>query len=261
MKTPSKTIQPSDTPTPIRIWVWCQIGIHVICGVCTLSFLFPFLSRRDKDRKIQEWSKYLLKIFHIELVVQGAGLLHHAPHLIASNHISWIDIHVINAFQPIRFVAKSEVAGWPIFGWMAKQLGTVFIRRDNARNARQVVSQMADALKTESICIFPEGTSTDGTTVLPFKPNLFESAILAQRPVFPVAIQYLSKVTGERSESTAFIGDMGLLESMSNMMKNRSLVAKITIMEPYLSDSQNPLDRKLLANGCQEAIAKALHTA
>ncbi|WP_370625446.1 lysophospholipid acyltransferase family protein [Polynucleobacter sp. CS-Odin-A6] len=231
------------------------------CGICTLSFLFPFLSRRNKDRKIQEWSKRILKIFNIELVVQGAGLLHHTPHLIASNHVSWLDIHVINAFQPIRFVAKSEVAGWPIFGWMAKQLGTVFIRRDSARHARQVVGQMAEVLKTESICIFPEGTSTAGVTVLPFKPNLFESAILAQVPVFPLAIQYLSKVTGERSESPAFIGDMGLLESMSNIIKNRSLMVKITILNPYLSDAQSTPDRKNLANDCQDAIAKSLKAA
>jgi 1-acyl-sn-glycerol-3-phosphate acyltransferase len=261
MKTPSTTIQFNETPTLLRFWIWCQIGVHVICGVSTLSCLFPFLSRKEKDRKIQEWSMHLLKIFNIELVVQGADLLHDAPHLIASNHISWIDIHVLNAFQPIRFVAKSEVEGWPIFGWMAKQLGTVFIRRDNARDARQVVSQMAEVLKTESICIFPEGTSSAGATVLPFKPNLFESAILAQKPVFPVAIQYFSKVTGKRSEAPAFIGDMGLLGSMSNIIKNRSLVAKITIMEPYLDDSQSPLDRKLLANSCQEAIAKTLYTA
>ena len=261
MKTPSTTNQFIETPTLLRFWIWCQIGIHVICGVCALFFLFPFLSHKNKYRKIQEWSTHLLKIFNIELVVQGTGLLHDTPHLIASNHISWIDIHVINAFQPIRFVAKSEVEGWPIFGWMAKQLGTVFIRRDNARNARQVVSQMAEVLQTESICIFPEGTSSVGDTVLPFKPNLFESVIIAQRPVFAVAIQYLSKVTGQRSESPAFIGDMGLLESMSNMIKNRSLVAKITIMEPYLDDPQSPLDRKVLAHGCQEAIAKTLYTA
>jgi len=258
MKNLSQIHLSSETSKLLSIWVWMQIGFHVICGVCTLSFIFPFLGRRSKDRKIQEWSSHLLKIFHIELLVQGTGLLNHAPHLIASNHISWLDIHVINAFQPIRFVAKSEVAGWPIFGWMAKQLGTVFIRRDSARHARQVVSQMAGVLKTESICIFPEGTSTIGEHVLPFKPNLFESAILAETPVFPLAIQYLSKVTGERSESPAFIGDMGLLESMSNVIKNRSLVAKITILEPYLSNPQNGPDRKNVANYCQDSIAKSL---
>lgn len=258
MKISSPDLKSSETPMLTRIWVWLQIGFHMIGGVCTLSFIFPFQSRRDKDRKIQEWSARLLKILNIELVVQGANLPQQAPYLIASNHISWLDIHVINAFQPIRFVAKAEVEGWPVFGWMAKQLGTVFIRRDNARHAREVVGQMAEALKTGPICIFPEGTSTAGATVLPFKPNLFESAILAQKPVFPLAIQYLSKVTGERSESPAFIGEMGLLESMSNTIKNRCLIAKITILEPYLNGPNDTPDRKNLANDCQEAIAKTL---
>jgi 1-acyl-sn-glycerol-3-phosphate acyltransferase len=247
-----------ETPKLLRIWVWIQVWIHVVCGVCTLSFIFPFLDRRKKDQKIQRWSMDLLNIFHIKLVVQGAHLLENTPHLIASNHISWLDIHVINAFKPIRFVAKSEVEGWPVFGWMAKQLGTVFIRRDSARHARQVVEQMAKVLNTESICIFPEGTSTIGDSVLPFKPNLFESAIAAKVAVYPLSIKYLSKATGTRSESPAFIGDMGLLESMSNIIKNPNLVAQITVLSASPNGQESSMDRKQLANYCQECIANAL---
>ncbi len=258
MKQLSPNFDLVETPKLLRIWVWIQIWAHVICGVCTLSFAFPFLDRRNKDRKIQRWSKRLLNIFHIELVVQGAHLLENTPHLIASNHISWLDIHVINTFEPIRFVAKSEVEGWPVFGWMAKQLGTVFIRRDSARHARQVVSQMVEVLNTESICIFPEGTSTTGDSVLPFKPNLFESAIAAKVPVYPLVIKYLSKATGTQSESPAFIGDMGLLESMSNVITNRNLVAQITVLPASPKGQVSIMDRKQLANYCQECIANAL---
>jgi 1-acyl-sn-glycerol-3-phosphate acyltransferase len=258
MKTSSQNLKSIETPKILRIWVWCQIWLHVICGVCTLSFIFPFLDRRSKDRKIQTWSKHLLKIFNIHLAVQDASLLSNTPYLIASNHISWLDIHVINAFKPIRFVAKSEVEGWPIFGWMAKQLGTVFIRRDSTRHARQVVGQMAGVLKTESICIFPEGTSTVGDSVLPFKPNLFESAIVAQTPVFPLSIQYLSTVSKTRSKAPAFIGDMGLFESMSSIIKNRSLCAQITIFPAYSDVHQLKIDRKRVANYCQESIANSL---
>ncbi len=248
-----------DTPALLRILVWIQIWIHVICGVCTLLFLFPFLNRGNKNKKIQKWSKRLLWIFNIQLLVRDVALLGDTPSLIASNHISWLDIHAMNAFKPMRFVAKSEVAGWPIFGWMARQLGTVFIRRDSARHARQVVSQMAEVLQTESVCIFPEGTSTSGEIVLPFKPNLFESAVVAQTPVFPLAVQYLSRSTGLRSESPAFIGEMGLLESISNIINNRSLVVEITVL-PAFSQSQRatPLDRKQLAGHCQESIAETL---
>ena len=258
MKNLSPNSQTIQTPKLLRIWVWTQVWVHVMRGVCTLFFIFPFLDRSGKDQKIQAWSKHLLKIFNVELAVFGADLIKNTPHLIASNHISWLDIHVINAFQPIRFVAKSEVERWPVFGWMAKQLGTVFIRRDSSRHARQVVMQMASVLKLESICIFPEGTSTIGEIVLPFKPNLFESAIVAQVPVYPLAIQYLSKKTGERSESPAFIGDMGLLESMSNIIKIRSLVVQITVLPLFSDDLYSILDRKKLAAYCQESISKTL---
>ena len=141
---------------------------------------------------------------------------------------------------------------------MAQQLGTVFIRRDSARHARQVVDQMAEVLKVESICIFPEGTSTSGESVLPFKPNLFESAILAHAPVFPIAIAYRSRSTGLRSDDPAFIGDMGLLESMSKIIGNRNIEVYVSLLEPYLiGDASNP-DRKELALYCQEAITKTL---
>jgi 1-acyl-sn-glycerol-3-phosphate acyltransferase len=253
---PSKSI-----PTPsswLRYWIWMQILSHVICGVCKLSFVFPLLNRKQKDRHIQEWSKKLLKIFHIQLCVIGTERLLTSPHLLASNHISWLDIHVINAFKPVRFVAKSEVRGWPVFGWMAEQLGTVFVRRDSARHARQVVDQMAAVLKVESVCIFPEGTSTSGESVLPFKPNLFESAILAHAPVLPIAIAYRSRSTGLRSDDPAFIGDMGLLESMSKVIGNRDIEVYVSLLEPYLiGDASNP-DRKELALYCQEAITKTL---
>ena len=249
----------SSTPSSYqRCWVWTRILLHVISGVCTLLFIFPFVSQTQKDRHIQQWSKQLLKIFHIQLRVVGANKLVSTPYLLASNHISWLDIHVINAFKPVRFVAKSEVRAWPVFGWMAVQLGTVFIRRDSARHARQVVDQMAAVLKAESVCIFPEGTSTAGESVLPFKPNLFESAILAKVPVTPVAIAYRSRSTGLRSDAPAFIGKMGLLESMSNVISNRDIEAHLSLLEPYLISNAANLDRKELAVYCQESIAKTL---
>jgi 1-acyl-sn-glycerol-3-phosphate acyltransferase len=200
----------------------------------------------------------LLQIFGVQLQVNHANLLPQSSYLLAANHVSWMDIHAINAFAPIRFVAKSEVASWPIFGWMAKQLGTVFIRRDSSRNARQVVIDMAAILKTQSICIFPEGTSTIGKSVQFFKPNLFEAAISAPAPVFPLAIAYRSRSTGLRSDAPAFIGDMGLLESMSNVIANRDIEVHLSLMEPYLTSNASNPERKELALYCQEAITKTL---
>ena len=252
------SVDETSTDKIFPILVWVRVLVHVLAGVFTLSLIFPFISQSQKDRKTQLWSERLLNIFKLKLVVIGKENVTSAPALFAANHISWLDIHAINACKPIRFVAKSEVRSWPIFGWMAMQLGTVFIRRDSARHARQVVEQMAEVLKTESICIFPEGTSTNGAQVLPFKPNLFESALAAKCPIYPLSIRYISRRTGLRSDSPAFIGDMGLLESMSRVIQDPGLVVQVHLLMPYEPPILGDSDRKQVAAYCQESIAQTL---
>lgn len=256
---PNQTPLPEAvTPKILRQYLWLKIVIHVICGACTLSFVFPFLNRQSKDLKTQDWARRLLKIFGLQVVVKNPEILPSTTYLLASNHISWIDIHVINSFRSIRFVAKSEVASWPIFGWMAKHLGTVFIRRESSRHARQVVEQMANVLQTECICIFPEGTSTSGEKVLPFRANLFESAVVSGTPVYSLAIRYVSNKTGLKTDIPAFIGDMGLLESMSRILKNRNLRAELCFIAPPEALGMEGPDRKYLAAYCHQAISQAI---
>ena len=240
------------------LWSWMLVWFHVISGLLTLSFQFPFATQKAKNTHIQKWSKRLLSIFGIELRIKNPEILPATPYLLASNHISWMDIHAINAFKPIRFVAKSDVEGWPIFGWMAKQLGTVFIKRDSARHGKHIASEVSRVLENQSVCIFPEGTSTIGEGVLPFKPNLFESAVIAQVPVYSLAITYRSLVSGEKSEIAAFVGDMGLLESMAKILRNRKLVVELVFLPPSGSSPEASKDRKWLALHSQEAISNQL---
>ena len=240
-------------------WCWFLIWTHVIAGLAVLSFQFPFVDQKKKNKLIQAWSKRLLNIFGIELRLRNQAILSNPPFLLASNHISWMDIHAINAFIPIRFVAKSDVEGWPIFGWMAKQLGTVFIKRDNSRHGKHVANEVAKALETQSVCIFPEGTSTLGQTVLPFKPNLFESAVIARVPVYSLAISYWSSATGERSEAAAFIGEMGLLQSMAKILRDRQLIVELRFLPPSGGAPEVSKDRKWLALHSQEAISNYLN--
>ena len=252
--------QSSHTNTPIYLYIalWFLVWLHVSRGVITLLVLFPFLSTNTKNHHIQRWSKRLLQIFGVELLVHHANALPQSSYLLAANHVSWLDIHAINAFKPARFVAKSEVASWPIFGWMAKQLGTVFIRRDSSRHARQVVDGIAAILKTQSICIFPEGTSTIGKSVQTFKPNLFEAAAISEVPVCALAIAYFDRSTGEHSEAPAFVGDMGLIGSMAKILKNRRLRVELTVFAPAKATPGLPIDRKVLALHSQEQIAQYL---
>jgi len=248
----------STNQSQANLWRWIQVWCHVVSGLMTLFFCFPFLGQERKNKHIRAWSTRLLNIFGIQLKVIDQAVLPATSFLLAANHISWMDIHAINAFKPIRFVAKSDVESWPVFGWMAKQLGTVFIRRDNARHGKQVANQVAGVLRNESVCIFPEGTSTIGESVLPFKPNLFESAVIAEVPVFALAISYKSTVAGERTEAAAFVGEMGLLESMSNILCSPGLTVQLTFLPLASASPETYKDRKWLALNSQELISRQL---
>ena len=237
---------------------WLRICIHVASGALILFFYFPFGGQQSKNRHIKRWSTSLLDIFGIQLRVLNEQVLPPSPFLIVANHISWIDIHAINAFKPMCFVAKSEVESWPIFGWMAKQLGTIFIKRENLRHARQVSEIVSKALNSKSICIFPEGTSTDGEDVLPFKSNLFEAAIIANVPIYALAISYKSLKLGSLNKSPAFVGDMSLLQSMNNILNDGDLVVELNFISINGSSIDAPRDRKILALESQKAISKYL---
>ena len=255
MNTPSSQ---KDAPLLQQFCMWARIFIHVVRGAFTFSFVFPLIDPEAKKVQINKWSSQLLRIVNIELQVRGHGVIARPPYLLVANHISWLDIHAINAYEPIRFVAKSEVMSWPVFGWMARQLGTVFVCRDRARHTKTVVDQLAAILQGESICLFPEGTTTVGARVLPFQPNLFESALLAGVPVQPLAICYVSSITNERTEVPAFVGGMGLLESIANIVKKPYLRVELQFLPCFSGAFDAEVGRKKLALYCQECIARCL---
>ena len=240
--------------TSSRIFTILKITLHVLKGCFILLLVFPWLKTEQRHRSIRHWCKQLLGIFNMRLSVIGAERLEDSHYLLAANHISWIDIHVINAFKPHYFVAKSEVASWPIFGWMAKQLGTLFIQRGKSNSIRNMVQTIAQQLNQKAICIFPEGTSTDGKQVAPFKSNLFEAAIVANAPVYALAIQYFDVRTGHKTTAPAFIGDMGLLDSIWNLICSPPVCAEICISAklPALNE------RKALAELSQSLITAQL---
>ena len=117
---------------------------------------------------------------------------------------------------------------------------------------------VAELLKTQSICLFPEGTSTIGTGVQSFKANLFEAAVVAEVPVYPLAIAYFDRDSGLHSQVPAFVGEMGLVGSMARMLKNRRMRAVLHFFPPAGSSPQLPRDRKWLALHSQEQIAQYL---
>lgn len=120
---------------------------------------------------------------------------------IVANHVSWLDIFVLNAAAPVYFVAKAEVAGWPGIGWLARATGTLFIRRDPREAGEQALLIEARLRAGHRLCFFPEGTSTDGLRVLPFKPTLFAGffahGLAGQMAVQPVSLVYRGPPGGD----------------------------------------------------------------
>lgn len=133
------------------------------------------------------------------------------PGAIVANHASWLDIFALNATQRIYFVAKSEVAGWPGIGWLARATGTVFIRRDRAEARAQVATFQHRLTAGHRLLFFPEGTSTDGMQVLPFKPTLFaaffDPALRSTMMIQPVTVRYTAP-TGADPRLYGWWGDM-----------------------------------------------------
>jgi 1-acyl-sn-glycerol-3-phosphate acyltransferase len=128
-----------------------------------------------------------------------------------ANHVSWLDIFVLNAAGPLYFVSKAEVAGWPGIGWLARATGTLFIARDRTEAARQKLMMEARLRAGHRLMFFPEGTSSDGLRVLPFKPTLFaaffEHGLAEALEVQPVSVIYRAPV-GEDARHYAWWGEM-----------------------------------------------------
>lgn len=130
-----------------------------------------------------------------------------------ANHSSWLDILVLNACARVTFLSKAEVARWPGIGWLARATGTLFIDRDR-RQARAHADAVAERLdRDELLLMFPEGTSTDGRRVLPFKTTLFEAflteKVKSRAVIQPVSVRYLAP-EGAAQDAYGWWGDMPL---------------------------------------------------
>jgi 1-acyl-sn-glycerol-3-phosphate acyltransferase len=196
---------------------------------------FPKLSKDDKLQAIKNWSQKTLNILGIHVVYESDHAhmaTNRAPLLLVANHVSWIDALIIQAIQPSIFVAKSEVKHWPIVGQIATGCGVVFVDRGSPSSARRMVDDVASALH-HGYCVagFPEGTSSEGHTVSLFHANLFEAAINHHIPVQPLAIRYTNPQTGARCLKAAFIGDIGFVQSLHQVMTASGIQARVHVGE------------------------------
>jgi 1-acyl-sn-glycerol-3-phosphate acyltransferase len=205
-------------------------------------------------RRIQRWSARLLRICGVTVAPAAPPPVSlHA--MIVANHISWLDVFVLNACEPCRFIAKSEVRRWPVLGTLAARAGTIFIERANPRALGPVLRAVAGHLDDGTrVAYFPEGTSAAHGDLQPFHSALFEAACGAAVPVLPVALAY-EDALGHIHRGAEYIGDTSFVDSVRCILSGPPIIARVQYLAPIATQGQH---RRDLALASQQAVAVAL---
>ncbi|GHA45797.1 1-acyl-sn-glycerol-3-phosphate acyltransferase [Amylibacter ulvae] len=199
-----------------------------------------------------------LRILGIRLNVHGIPMQHHGG--VVANHASWLDIFSLNAAQRVYFVSKADVSGWPVLGPIARSTGTVFIERKTT-HAHRHKSQFSERIAMgHKLLFFPEGTSTDGRRVLPFRSSLFAAFFDAAQTqdmwIQPVSVMYHAP-DGERADFYGWWGDMSFGAHFAMVLSQlRQGAITLTFQEPlHLNTFKN---RKELASVAEAAVKSGL---
>lgn len=236
-----------------------RLTLHVTRGVLIAALLFPLQSAQRRKREVEHWSLQLLSLLGVRLFLHGMPpVLGGRPLMLVANHVSWLDIFAINAIVPARFVAKAEVRRWPIVGWLCARAGTLFIERARRQDTARVNDAIGTALRAGDVfAVFPEGTTTDGSTLLRFHASLLEPALAAGAAVQPVAIRF-ERSDGSLCTECAYDGDKSLWEALMGMTSQREIRAHVCFLEPLYPEQRH---RRDLARESRDAILLSLFPA
>ena len=244
-----------------------RVGLHILSGLLTCMLMFPWLSAGARQARIGRWSAQLLRLFRVRLEVIAADAAdaaspvgidppaHSQRSVVVANHVSWLDIFVINAMHPCRFVAKSDIRDWPVLGTLCVKSDTIFISRGSTRDVRKTFKNLVASIGAgDRIAFFPEGTTAAQGTLLPFHANLFEAAIDAAVPVQPLALRYFDP-TGTLHAGVDYIGDTTFWESMLIILRGPAVHAQILVL-PMVAVHGS--DRRSVARLTHRSIGQAL---
>jgi 1-acyl-sn-glycerol-3-phosphate acyltransferase len=236
------------------VWRLLRTVAHGLHGLAIVLVEFPRLGLDERRQRVQWWSAKLLAVLGMRL--DAEGIANRGATLMVSNHVSWLDIAAIHAVAPhARFVSKADVKRWPLINRLVDAAGTLYIERERNRDALRVVHQMAAALAAgDTVAVFPEGTTSDGTGLLPFHANLLQAAVASHAPVQPVALRF-SDATGAVSMAVTFLGDTTLAGSLWKIACGDGLTARVQLLAPL---SGPHAERRALAGQIRTQIGTAL---
>jgi 1-acyl-sn-glycerol-3-phosphate acyltransferase len=230
--------------------------MHLVKGLLITAIRFPSLDTTGQNALVRRWSHQLLGILNVRLHCDSEP--DHLPDccMMVSNHISWLDIFAINAVLPSRFVAKSEVASWPLIGWLCTRVGTLYIERgtkNGARRANQKIAQTLAAGRLVAVC--PEGTTTFGRELLPFHAALFQPAVDAHATILPVVLSY-TDAHGAWCKSAGYVGDDTLADSIWAIVSTPRMIVTLRFAAPIVIEG---MGRRDVARAAEAVIARELN--
>jgi lyso-ornithine lipid O-acyltransferase len=216
--------------------------------VCLVAFRFIVLlirtggkpSLRERSECLQRGCRRTGRVFLKEIQVRGA-----IPEsgLIVSNHLSYVDILMLGSLSPTVFVSKAEVKNWPVFGWFSRISSTVFVQRERRGEVGKIAEQIQSLLRDgHLVVLFPEGTSSSGETVLPFKSALLEPVVGCTEGLHTSSISYQLE-GGDTSQDVCYWGDMTFFPHAMKLLTKSRAEARVT----FAPVREPALDRKQLA--------------
>ena len=231
-----------------------RLALHVARGLFIAAVFFPFQSRARRNFEIERWARQLLAVAALRLHVHGE-LACVRPLMLVANHVSWLDIFLIQSVLPVRFVAKTETRSWPLLGWLSEKAGTLFIHQARLRDTHRINHLVAQAMREGDVfAFFPEGTTTDGSRLLKFHASLLAPAREAGAAVQPVAIRY-EREDGTLCTEAAFDGARSLIDTVMGITAQRRIDAHLWFAAPLASDGRH---RRDVAEDAREIIRRTL---
>lgn len=241
------------------------LRLFAAVGVLLLAAaLFPLLVllNRSRAERLTRWIfRLVLRAFGVRLKAHGdkafTSIIPGRGALVVTNHVSWLDIVVINAIRPMRAMAKVEIGRWPVIGALAKRAGTVFVDREKLSTLPGTITELTEALRSgDQVNVCPEGTSWCGHTSGRFMPATFQAAIDGGVPVRPIAVRY-RLADGSTTTWPAFVGDETLIDSVRRVARLGGLTVEVHVCEEIAPG--RAADRRELAALSQAAVSAVLY--
>ena len=231
---------------PLLLW-------HVAIDLPVAIVLMAVGGARVEQAMVRLWSAGLMRVFGFRLRRIGTPLPGVA--MFVANHVSWVDIVALHSQRMMGFVAKREIAGWPLVGWMAARAGTIFHQRGNTESLGGVLQEMLARLQAGgAVGVFPEGRTRHGDAVGPFHARIFTAAVEAGVPVQPVALRYGEG--GRDQAMVAFRPGEHFVGNFLRLLGEPARNAEICFLEPIPAGSAE--GRRRIAELSRERIVAAM---